>query len=119
MSDEFNFLEAADTPRKTKHGLTFNYTAWLTGKDAATPPPARATNIPPALADHILSKIYYALLDLDDNYWDLLRAERANDTDIESNNVPTRIKEIADAVLKIPGMTDELRYARWLELQPK
>lgn len=100
----------------------FDVNAFLSNTSTSKPPaPTRSKTIPPALAEHIL-QIYFDLQDLDDNFWDLLRQARETyqeqserRTDIASDDVPNRLKDLAERVIAIPGMKQELQYHNWNE----
>jgi len=97
--------------------MPFDINSFLTRKTPQAAPPSRS-NIDPAIANALLATIR-ELEDLDDNYWDLLNETRREyserSPDIEGDTVPSRLRDLANAIRKIPGMRQELHYADWNE----
>ncbi len=97
--------------------MPFDINQFLSRRTPQAQAPSRS-NIPQAIANALLATIR-ELEDLDDNYWDLLNETRREyserSPDIEGDTVPSRIRDLANALRAIPGMRQEIHYADWNE----
>jgi len=98
--------------------MPFDINQFLSNKAHASATPSRS-KLPEAIANVLLATIR-ELEDIDDNFWDLLnerrRAEQDRDPDIETDTIPSKIRDLANAIRAVPGMRQELRYAEWNEV---